>query len=928
MLIMQINVNELTHARTVELVLLIETFKLDLICVNETFLKPNKNFTIPGYKIYRFDRPGPKGGGGVMVLVKDSIESEDLGSASIDYAEIQLVKVKLNDNKLLKIASVYCPPGIVLSDNAIKYINPQSHGLIICGDLNAKNPELGCTGIPNHAGTKIVELLRRTNLKQLSNGHHTFTTWKGRPEVLDLVIASEDVAKLVTGIEALPDIGSDHLPVAIQLRGHGKRTKSWPEIRLNLNATNWEAFATAISSQCHAWDTTDLVSTAKLDEAADTIERVFANANLIIPRKEASNLKAWRPSKEILTAIKARRSARRLFERLQTSFAKTCYNQASTRVKQLIKLAKLGRFKHRCDQLSKLLKDKPRLFWKEFKTLSSNNTSSDRRNYPPILKADGLRSYTDLDKAETFAKHLHDNVWVNDDDPNFCKGNEERVNRSVKHNKESLSIAKEPRNDPSGIWSVTTGELIKIVKNLKTTAPGEDGISNALLKKAPNIFWEKITDVCNASLKLGYIPTKWKQAVVVMIAKEGKDWTTVKGYRPISLLSAIAKILERIVSRRLVTELRRRKILPPTQSAFLSDHGVEDHPYRVSQKGINGLIKRETTIMSCLDVEGAFDKIWHDGLRFKTIDHGLPAHPTRWISNFLDSRTFCVRIGSEHSQKYPIRGGVPQGSPLSPMLYLLFTADLPRIIPRHTDKGIFADDLALITSHRDEELAIARMNESLTYVKEWFDKWRLKLNAPKSQVIRFSNKRKAPPRPVILGPDILEYHKHVKYLGVIYDERLLFKHHFNAVLGRAERRLTALKSLCKRRFGIPPDIAVSVYKAYIRPILSFGCPAWVGTHQAMFEKIEIYQNKALRIAYRLPPWSNVEETRQLAGVEPLEDFIFQTATNWLSRSIKAGNLAGQEAKDAMANLENAVYQHGKRTPLVAMIRFLHLKFDR
>ena len=122
MLIVHINVNQLTQARIVELLLLIETFKIDVICLNETALKPNKQFSVPGFKVFRFDRPGKTRKGGVMVQVKNDIEAEDLGSASIDSSEIQLVSIKINKQKSIKIAAVYSPPGVVLSREAIDFI--------------------------------------------------------------------------------------------------------------------------------------------------------------------------------------------------------------------------------------------------------------------------------------------------------------------------------------------------------------------------------------------------------------------------------------------------------------------------------------------------------------------------------------------------------------------------------------------------------------------------------------------------------------------------------------------------------------------------------------------------------------------------------------------------------------------------------------
>jgi hypothetical protein len=257
------------------------------------------------------------------------------------------------------------------------------------------------------------------------------------------------------------------------------------------------------------------------------------------------------------------------------------------------------------------------------------------------------------------------------------------------------------------------------------------------------------------------------------------------------------------------------------------------------------------------------------------------------------------------------------------LLYILFTADLPREIPSHTDKGIFADDLALITWHASEEQATIYMNDALYKVHTWFCKWRLKLNAAKSQVIRFSNRHNPPQHDVKLARDKIDFHKQVRYLGVLFDERLTFKAHVTDVLQRADRRIVALKSLCRRRFSIGAKAGLIVLKAYIRPLLTFGCPAWIGTEPTRLKKLEARQNKALRIVFRKPPWFKSEDLRELAAIEPLTEIIFETACSWLERSINAKNLAGVEAKTEMRQLERRTFGNGKRPPLSAII--LHLE---
>ena len=926
MLVLHINANQLTAARIAELGQLAVTFGIDIICVNETFLKVGQSLEFPGFKAFRFDRPliraNKKKGGGVTILIKNGIEANDLGGTFIDGVEIQRIQAKISSRREITIVSLYCPPGKIITDSVASYIR-QPKNLLICGDFNAKDPELGTTGVRNAAGRVLIEQAAKLNLRLLSQGEHTYTTRLGRKETLDLFFATEDVAKLAHGVQVLPDIGSDHLPIGLSLKGGKEKPTCYPEIRLDINRANWTTFTEVLQEQCEELDFSNIGSIADIDEALAKLEGCLSLAEkAAIPTVKAGQLKAWKPTSEILAAIATRRRARRLWERWRTAELKTLYNRATKAVKLLITKARAKRFEDRCNELSKLLKDKPRLFWKEFKALSSNKLASDRRNYPPIETANGQNAFTDEAKAATFATHLADKVWVTPDDPNFCKDTAELVSRTLSKNKAEFEhpVAK-PRSN-AGRWQFYAGETIAIAGKLKTTSPGEDGMQNAVLKKAPPIFWEKATAIFNASMRYSYIPAKWKVAVVCMIPKEGKDWKTVKGYRPISLLNALAKMMERLIARRTVSELKARGILPPSQSAFLNRHTVEDHPFRLAEMASTGLMNKEDTVIVCLDVEGAFDRVWHQGLLYKLRDFGFPNCALAWMASFLDSRTFRVRIGNSHSESRKILGGVPQGSPLSPILYVLYTADLLRGLPRGITNGLFADDIALAKRHIDQKVAIDLLNKALEAVRTWFNKWRLKLNAAKSQVIRISNKERPPPAKLKIGNETIEWCKWVKYLGVWFDCKLLWQKQITTAIKKAQTRMAALHSVCRRRFGLTTEAAITVFQTYVRPILTFGCQAWLGITDHQWERFEVAQRVAMRIALRVPPWTSNIEVNRMAGLETMRVRCSTLAIDWLDRSMANKNLVGKEFLPLLdVPVNTRTYRTGLRTPFAAMKTF-------
>jgi exonuclease III len=908
-----------------ELSSLATAYDVDILCINETNFKPSQTLDFPGFQSFLFNRPlelaGRKKGGGVAILVKRGVQADDLGGSFIDGVEVQKVQVAITKARKITIVSVYCPPGKVMTDRVMAHVK-QDKNLLICGDFNAKDPELGSTGQTNEAGRVLVRQIARMKLRLLSQGEHTFTTRGGRRETLDLFMATEDVARLAQGVQVLPDVGSDHLPIAISLKG-GMTKSSYPEMRLDYNRMNEQRFCELLQLQCEKLDFTQIDSAEKIDQALKELEQCLAEAEgETIPRVKAGNLKAWKPTEDIVRAIKTRRRARRLWERFRTRETKRTYNSCSKLVKSLIERARAKRFEDRCNELSKLLKDKPRLFWKEFHALSSNNLSSNRRSYPPIETAGPTPAFTDESKAAAFATHLADKVWITPDDPTFCIETQDLVTRTLAANSNDFKHpVEQPRNDTAGRWSFYVAETIAVVKKLKTTAPGEDGMQNAILKKAPPIFWEKATALFNASMRLSHIPEKWKLAIVCMLPKEGKDPKTVKGYRPISLLNALAKIMERLVVRRIIGEMRARGVLPASQSAFLNKHSVEDHPFRLAQMAATGLLDQKTTIMVCLDVEGAFDRVWHQGLLYKMRLFGFPNCALAWISNFLDGRKFCVRVGNSHSVSRGISGGVPQGSPLSPILYVLYTADLVRELPREVTNGLFADDIALAKSDADEQAAATKLNQALEAVRKWFCKWRLKLNAAKSQALCINNKEGEPDQ-LKIGAENIEWCKEVKYLGVWFDRKLLWQKQLKTAATKAKARISAMHSVCRNRFGLPTEAAITVFKTYVRPILTYGCQAYLGITPNQWEKLEVVQRIALRMALRLPPWAENDEVLRLAKVDTIRARASSLAVDWLERAVNAENLVGTEAEHLLNRpMDDRVYRQGQRPPLAAMVSF-------
>lgn len=927
--IAHLNANGLPQRRLFEIRTMISVFKIDVLCLNETWLKSNDCLAFPGFTIYRYDRVGAQKGG-VAVLVKADLVSNNLGTGTFDKCEVQLVSIDLEKGEPLVVAAIYCPPEVPLSEGAISFVGNHQH-LLLLGDFNAKNEELGTTGRPNASGKRMVEVLTKLNLNLLNGGMHTYTTPSGRKECLDLVIASKSVAKMTTEVVGLPDVGSDHLPVAITLNGIASRSHSYPELRWNLEKARWELFRQLVEAEVERVDEEfdELVTPDQIDWAAETLTWILEHGQIdAVPKVRAGEFRPWKLNATIYEAILERRRCRRAHEHLQTEESKLEYNRAVKIVKDLVGKAVSERFRSRLDIMNNIIATKPRLFWKEFNALTNSSNASSSRSYPPISEPGQPTAFTDQAKADSFAKYLTEKIWITPEDPKFCAGTADLVNRTIAKHQAELEPALEPRQ-LRGRWRFEVPDVLAVVKHLKLTAPGHDGVLNAILKQAPLPFWILATKLFNASLAIGYVPKAWKSAVVTLIPKEGKDWQKHSGYRPISLLPCLGKVMERLVARRLMGEMIARKIMPKSQSAFQSQHSVEDHTFRLVQLAATGMCDKLVTILVCLDVQGAFDRVWHDGLRYKLLNFGIPTVATAWISDFLRNRSFQCRVGQCHSELKPISGGVPQGSPLSPILFNLFTADLPRDIGPGFH-GLFADDLALANQADNEKDATDRINKRLVKVNEWYNRWRLNINAAKSQAMRISGKQGAPTTEVALDGVVIKWHKFVKYLGVWLDERLLFKKHLTEAVAKANRRTAALRGLCRRRGGLSTKAGLTVYKAYIMPVLLFACPVWLGITQAQWDLLETRQSIALRLALHLPPWWNAIKARRSAAMPTIQERATSLAIDWLTRCLNYQNLVGKEAEASLETAANdeRTYWFGRRPPLNAIVKAYSMTNDQ
>ncbi|KAL4089504.1 hypothetical protein QTP88_024529 [Uroleucon formosanum] len=367
-------------------------------------------------------------------------------------------------------------------------------------------------------------------------------------------------------------------------------------------------------------------------------------------------------------------------------------------------------------------------------------------------------------------------------------------------------------------------------------------------------IWKAITYLVilfNSLIKIGYFPKEWKLATIIMIKKPGKDNTDPRNYRPISLLSSVSKIFEKIIHSRLTNYLNAINAIPHFQFGFKSNHSTTQQLLRLTEHISDGYEKKQHTGAAFLDIAQAFDRVWHDGLLYKLKMLNTPNAIYNLIKSYLTARCFKVKINDTTSQLNIINAGVPQGSKISPLLFNLYVSDFPTSI--NTEIALYADDSAIYSSSTDVETVTKNIQDHLNDIQKWGDKWKIKLNPQKSTAVLFTNRRPKTPGNLKLYGNNIPWSPCIKYLGVILDRKLTWNPHIISKLQQHYQRLKILYPLLNRQSSLSWKCSILLYKQILRLLLLYAVPVWgncANTH--IRDKIQIFQSKVLRTISNAP----------------------------------------------------------------------------
>ena len=397
--------------------------------------------------------------------------------------------------------------------------------------------------------------------------------------------------------------------------------------------------------------------------------------------------------------------------------------------------------------------------------------------------------------------------------------------------------------DDCVVEPVTIAEVKRIIVESKTTTPGPDQIPMSLYKKNIEKLCPIVTHLCNLSLNAGTFPSMHKVGNIKPLYKK-KNRDDITNYRPICLLNSVSKLLEKVVSIRLIRHLDQFDILSENQYAYRKGRSTELAAAKLIHDIINNFEENKFTLAVFLDLSRAFDCVNHDILCKKLEYYGIRNSLLDWFRSYLLDRKYFVTFNTTRSNEMTSNIGVPQGSILGPLLFLLYVNDFCRI-NTSCNKLLFADDSTLYDSHRDFNTFLRHINRDLEQSSQWFLANGLAINIVKCEAMVFSRRLLYfPLSPVIFQEIPLSYNYSFKYLGLHIDFKLNWREHINKIQTKLSRACGILYHI---RNKLTRSISRTIYLSLAYPYLSYCNSLWASCSPSILQPLFITQKRIIRL---------------------------------------------------------------------------------
>lgn len=883
----------------------------DIFALNETrFPSPTTQFSLPGFTLYRQDRTN-KTGGGVLLAFRNSLQSNHVYSGTIEHNEIVIAELKMKNNERLLLASIYCPPNISLSTKALDKIVNLHHRHLILGDLNAKHVELGCR-TTNKSGRILDEWILENHLEIIGETSPTFEKGNYR-EKLDWVMGDTQTALLVNNYTIHPQLGetrSGHSPLTLDLMlMPDGRAAEGARKQFVFTKANWKLYTTTLNQKLKLRPAKEVETIKDLINYNSFITQCILEATeMAVPTPEQfKRSQQIKPSTETLRLIEEKhRNYRRLTKDKNNSLVRAEFYRSRRLVRNSLSNDSTTSFKKLLSTLSAPKMNSQRV-WSTVNRFHGKRIS---REIKHVLKLHGETARFDNEKVELFRRYFEE-----------IYGRQQHTTKEQIDTEEAVKVLIEG-NRPNGkhiFPCITKKELKSVLDNLGNTAVGHDGVHNKCLKRHSRLLVSHLLALYNSSLALGHVPSAWKLAHIILIHKPDKDPQDPSSYRPISLLSCVGKVMERIVKVRLNQHVEKNGLLPDYQAGFRQKRSTIDNLLQLKHNIELSLDRNRHIALITFDIKGAFDAVWHHGLLWKLNEMKVPTYLWCWIHLFLTHREAKIEYKASVSSTFKLQRGTPQGSPLSPLLYILFTADSLTSIPAYTHANLFADDTSIWSDSNTITNLRKRLQESVDLFVGWCKRWKLQVQPTKTKLVHFSNhprRKLKTPLTITIDGQTVPLSNEAKYLGVTFDRALNFKTHLKEMKKKTSSRIGLLRYLARNTEGDSTNTLNNLRKSLVRSITTYASTIFLNCKN-YWKTAQVIQNQAMKAVLRLPQYTSTRYIHQQLHEPMLFDLCSQASIRYLNNAIQNGNSRILNILQETIKEKNSMYL--PLSPLLPMI---------
>ena len=822
-----------------EFKLFLDSVNPDIFVLTETWLDsslPSSLFACcQSYHVFRMDRPSR--GGGVCVLIK-KLPHIRVNQVSVPtpYCDMELVAVDLRDSSgamPLRLIAAYRPPHFSTSQNdlffsALDHLAESCARVCVLGDFNLPQfnwdlflyPDthlykMAASFICNHGLTQLVDDPTRGN------------------NILDLILCSDVMSIDDTCI--LPPLGSsDHVVISyiLQMSFDNSSTETsdntctrpnfskadWPGLCNYLSSVNWLSVFQDCAVTQQYWDLFFQIVLYGIDTYVPRFKRTkHTVAPKLYPR-------------HVRKLFSKKRHCWKLYRQFKTHSLHSKYKAISKRCTDAIKDCVVA---HENELVSDGRLGK---FYRYV-----NNKLNGSNGIAPLKDSNGVLMYSDADKAVLLNSYFSSIFTVDN------------------------GVIDSQRLPPKvGTFMppvfFTPPLVVKYIKQLKSNgSPGPDGIPAEFYKVCSNLVSFPLSQIFNLSLQSGSLPELWKCASITPVFKKGAN-SDPSNYRPISLTCIACKLLEAGVKDSLLHHLLQHKLISTHQHGFLSKRSTTTQLLECCLDWNVALNTRRNIDIVYLDYAKAFDSVVHPKLLAKLACYGISDMLLLWIKDFLSNRRQFVKIGNACSQHCCVLSGVPQGSVLGPVLFIVYINDICGLTSSGITIKLFADDAKLYTVI-DNAASQPGLQSCLSEVLAWSDHWQLTLSTSKCSVMHVGPSISDISRrnfDYYIGPTVLPSIDCCTDLGVTYNTKLSFRSHIDLIAGKASLRAKLILKCFQSR---DHALLSKAFCVFVRPLLEYCCVVWSPHYKLEIDKIESVQRQFTK---RLTGLWNVPYCNRLA----------------------------------------------------------------